>query len=75
MHRGTLIWTAGIGPLIVLDMALDRRQDGSTLSEATRYVYRTETRLGRYAFLASWAALSLWLCPHIIKQPSAFNDE
>lgn len=75
MHRGTVIWAAGIGPLIVLDAYLDRRHDGSTLSEATRYIYRTETKVGRYAFLASWAALSLWLCPHIIKKESAFNNE
>lgn len=70
MHRGTVIWAAGIGPLIVLDIALDKRHDGSTLSEATRYIYRTETRYGRYAFIASWLGLTAWLIPHICKQGS-----
>lgn len=69
MHRGTVIWAAGIGPLIVLDVVLDKRHDGSTLSEATRYIYRTEhSRLGRCAFVASWLGLSAWLVPHILKR-------
>lgn len=69
MHRGTVIWAAGIGPLIVLDVKLNRRQDGSTLSEATRYIYRTETSaLGRCAFVASWAALTTWFVPHVLKR-------
>ncbi len=42
MHRGTVIWAAGIGPLVILDLALDKRHDGSTLSEAARYIYRTD---------------------------------
>lgn len=68
MHRGTVIWAAGIGPLIILDAVLDKRHDGSTLSEATRYIYRVETPLGRCAFVASWIALSSWLVPHILKR-------
>jgi hypothetical protein len=70
MHRGTVIWAAGIGPLIVLDVVLDKRHDGSTLSEATRYIYRIETPLGRFAFVASWLALTGWLVPHICKRGS-----
>jgi len=68
MHRGTVIWAAGIGPLIVLDIALDKRRDGSTLSEATRYIYRTDTRFGRCAFVASWLALATWFPIHILKR-------
>lgn len=75
MHRGTIIWAAGIGPLIVLDAVLDRRDTDSTLSAATRYVYRTETRLGRCAFLASWTALALWYPVHILKKAQPFNPE
>lgn len=68
MHRGTVIWAAGIGPLIVLDAVLDRRDTDSTLSAATRYIYRTETPLGRCAFVASWLGLSAWFVPHILKR-------
>jgi len=66
--RPRLIWAAGIGSLIVLDVALDRRHDSSTLSEVTRALYRTDTTAGRVAFVASWAVLSAWLCPHICKR-------
>jgi hypothetical protein len=68
MRRPLTIWAAGIGSLVVLDVALDRRHDGSTLSECTRLIYRTDTPLGRCAFVASWLALSGWLLPHICKR-------
>lgn len=67
MGRPHAIWAAGIGSLVVLDVALDRRHDGSTLSEVTRMVYRTDTRFGRCAFVASWVGLSAWFLPHILK--------
>lgn len=67
MSRPHAVWAAGIGTLVVLDVVLDQRHDGSTLSEVTRLVYRTDTRLGRCAFVASWAALSGWVVPHICR--------
>lgn len=70
MSRPHAVWAAGIGTLVVLDVVLDRRHDGSTLSEVTRLIYRTDTRAGRCAFVASWAALSGWLVPHICRPPS-----
>jgi hypothetical protein len=68
MGRPHVVWAAGIGTLVVLDVALDSRHDGSTLSEVTRLVYRTDTRFGRCAFVASWLGLTGWLIPHICKQ-------
>lgn len=68
MRRPLTLWAAGIGTLVVIDIACDRRHDGSTLSECTRLVYRTDTPLGRCAFVASWLALSGWVVPHICKQ-------
>lgn len=68
MRRPHTVWAAGIGSLVVLDAVLDRQHDGSTLSEVTRMIYRTDTRLGRCAFVASWAALSGWLVPHICRR-------
>lgn len=65
--RPRLIWAAGIGSLIVLDVVLDRRHDDSTLSGVTRSLYRTHTPLGRAAFVASWSAPSAWFVPHICK--------
>lgn len=68
MSRPELIWAAGIGSLVVLDLALDQRHDGSTLSETTRLIYHTDTPLGRVAFIGSWIALSTWLLPHICRR-------
>lgn len=66
MTRPAKIWVAGVGSLVVLDVALDRKRDGSTLSEATRLVFRTDTLLGKVAFVAFWTELSRWFVPHIL---------
>jgi hypothetical protein len=68
MRRPFAIWAAGIGSLVALDVALDQTHSGATLSECTRLIYRTDTPLGRCAFVASWLALSTWLVPHICKR-------
>lgn len=62
-------WLGAIGSLAVADLVLNARHDGSTLSEAARHVYRTDTPVGRAAFVASWAVLSGWLIPHICRTP------
>ena len=68
MRRPYVIWAAGIGSLVLLDVALDQTHTNSTLSECTRLAYRTDTQVGRVAFVASWLALSGWLLPHILKR-------
>lgn len=67
MGRPHHIWAAGIGSLVVLDVWCDSRHDDSTLSSVTRMVYRTDTPLGKAAFIGSWLALSGWLVPHICR--------
>lgn len=74
MSRPLVFWTAGVGTLVAVDALLDRRHDGSTLSECTRYLYRTHTPLGRCAFVASWLALSAWFVPHILKAEAHVID-
>lgn len=61
-------WVTALVTLGLADWLLNRRHDGSTLSEVARHVYRTDTAAGRFAFAASWAGLSAWLVPHIIRQ-------
>jgi hypothetical protein len=58
-------WAGSIAALAIADLILNRRQDGSTLSESARYVFRTDTPAGKFAFAASWAALTAWIVPHI----------
>lgn len=69
-RRGmVVVWVVTIGTLGLADWLLDRRRDGSTLSECTRWTFRTHHPAGRVAFVAAWCALSTWLVPHILKRP------
>ena len=61
-------WAGAIGGLALADWLLDRRHDGSTLSEVTRHVFRTDTPAGRAAFAASWCVLTAWFIPHICRR-------
>lgn len=69
MRHPRRVWVAGIGSLVVLDVWCDRNSTpGDSLSECVRVFFRPETRLGKFAFVASWAALSGWFLPHILKE-------
>lgn len=65
-----LVWAAVLGVGIVAEVRSLRRHDGCTLSETTRMVFRTETRVGRIAFAASWGAFTAWWIPHVLKEKS-----
>lgn len=67
MRRPGLFWGASLGALLAADVLLDRRHDGSTLSECTRATFRTHHPVGRVVFVAGWLGLSAWLIPHICK--------
>lgn len=60
-------WLTTVTALGVLDYMLDRRHDGSTLSECTRWLFRTESTLGKSAFTAAMAAGTYVLHQHIVK--------
>ena len=64
-----LAWATAVGTLGMADVLLNRRHDGSTLSEATRWAFCTQHPLGRVAFVAAWAALTAWFVPHILRNP------
>lgn len=69
MRRPGLVWALLLGSPAVLDFWCDRNKvPGDTLSECTRKLYRTNTPLGRVAFVASWSLLTRWLVPHILKE-------
>lgn len=69
MRHPVLVWIAGIGALVALDIWADRNDTpGDSLSEVVRQVYRTETPMGRVRFIGSWAFLTSWFIPHIIKK-------
>lgn len=48
--RKAACWAVAIGALGFTDYLLDRRHDGSTLTEAIRLVFRTDTDAGRATF-------------------------
>jgi hypothetical protein len=72
--RRVAVWAAVIGTLGLADWHLNKRHDGSTLSEATRVVFQVHTRPGRAAFLATWAGLAWWFAHHICAVPAAELD-
>ncbi len=53
------------GALEVYGVLHPRKHD--TLSEATRWLWRTDTVVGAWAFRGFWAAFMLWFGPHIVK--------
>lgn len=67
MRRPLTVWASLIGALVVLDLWADRKHDHSTLSCQVRRVYRTDHKLGRLAFIASWAGLTAWFVPHVCR--------
>ena len=61
-------WFSAIGVLGLADWLLDRRHDGSTLSEVVRHVFHTDTLTGKVVFVAFWGRLSWWFIPHICRK-------
>lgn len=69
--RGPLTWAALIGLGVALEtVALRQQRQDSTLSHATRSLFRTETNIGKAMFVGAWTSLTLWFVPHIIRSIS-----
>lgn len=62
------LWAAALTVLGVADLLLDRRHDGSTLSEVTRTVFRVDTAVGRAAFTLTLSGGALSFARHIMKK-------
>lgn len=48
--------------------ALHYKRNESTLSHATRSVFRTHCKLGKAAFLAWWIPFTIWFVFHVFKE-------
>jgi len=48
-------------------IAVDHKRSELTLSAFTRDIFRTDTKLGRAAFLVAWGALSAWFPRHVLR--------
>lgn len=44
-----------------------RKGPDDTLTETTRWLWRTDTPVGKWAFRLSWIAFAAWFGPHIVK--------
>ena len=66
-RRRAALWAGVLASLGVVDWLLDRRHDGSTLSEATRWVFGADTPRGRVAFLVAWGVASGVFAWHIVR--------
>lgn len=68
MRRPAPFWVSALGGLAVLDIWCARNATtGDSLSEVTRAALRTHTPAGRAVFIGAWAALTVWLVPHIVR--------
>lgn len=67
MVHGDVVWGAllAAGALYELDTMANGRA-GDTLSERTRWWFRTHTRPGRAAFAAAWLVFAGWFLIHIL---------
>lgn len=68
MRRPGMFWGAWAVSSLAFDAVLDRRHNGSTLSEVTRATFRTHTPIGRAVFLATLATASAGFARHICKR-------
>lgn len=62
-------WIASIATLGALDYYFAHIKKHGTLSDAGRDLFRTDTRVGKIAWVTGWTGLSVWLVPHILKTP------
>lgn len=71
---GKKYWLGAIGGLAAIDVYAAHVKHGGTLSETGRWLFRTDTKPGKVVWVASWAALSAWLLPHIWTIPQNLKD-
>lgn len=71
---GTARWVAVVTLATVIEAVALRNQDkDATLSHFTRVVFQTDTPTGKVALVAAWAALTVWLIPHLVR--GSLDDE
>lgn len=68
MSKARLGWVLFVSGGISADVWRNRRHDDSTLSQATRETFHTDTRVGAVTFLALWTALSVWFPIHLLRK-------
>jgi hypothetical protein len=66
-------WVGAVAALALADVICDRR-GWPTLSSTTRHLLHTQTPAGRAAFIAGWAALTVWFVPHIVNAVGGCGD-
>jgi hypothetical protein len=75
-YHGHVNWLIPLGIGLALELeALRRQRYEHTLSQATRYIFRTHTPAGKIAFVAGWSALTYWFLPHILNYVEKVEEE
>lgn len=75
MQRPELVWGGTLGALVAFDLWCAKNDtEGDSLSECTRTLLRTHTRIGQALFIGGWAALTAWLVPHICRSIADVSD-
>lgn len=58
---------------LVVNYVVHKTDSADTICINGRRLLHTDTRLGRAAAVASWAALTGWLLPHFVNGPLTRN--
>lgn len=76
-----VVWSALIGADVAIELvtvALSHKSvnvPNCTLSHATRVLCKTDTSVGKAAFVLGWTALSAWFVPHILSNSSLLSGK
>ncbi len=71
MHRTDHLFWLGLAAVgVVYEARALAGHPDRTLSDATRDVFRTDTKVGRLAFTCAWGAFAAWFAHHILKEES-----
>ncbi len=66
-RRGRTIWgIVLLGIAVVETWGVTNPDANDTLSEMTRWIFATDTELGRWAFGIGWSAFAGWFLVHIL---------
>lgn len=62
-----LVWGSVAALVIFLEIVgIVGKNKDDTISEMTRKYFRTDTKLGAFAFAAAWIGFAIWYFYHII---------
>lgn len=67
-RRDHLFWCGLAAAGVAYEVRALRGRPDHTLTDATRDVFGTHTKAGRFAFTVAWGAFAAWFAHHILRE-------